>query len=240
MHQMLRFIVMLAFALPSLALAQADLRQPSGKEWLTIGGDWSNSRYSTLTQINRENVKSLKAAWMVNLGSGIGTKYSMEGTPIVKDGVMYFATGNDDVFALDARTGALIWEHRSGIDRQNGTGDASSAGPRAQEYIRPGEIGGLKCEVQRVATTQPLFGAGIGELRAVVLVKNRQTTQIGDGAAGGDTVDPDARPDFHRELPDQPDNRMLRRGIKSAAAAGIQSRDRRGEDHRPFGLDQLG
>ena len=49
MHQMLRFIVMLAFALPSLALAQADLRQPSGKEWLTIGGDWSNSRYSTLT-----------------------------------------------------------------------------------------------------------------------------------------------------------------------------------------------
>jgi alcohol dehydrogenase (cytochrome c) len=117
MHRMLCFIVTLAFALPSLALAQADLRQPSGKEWLTTGGDWSNSRYSTLTQINRENVKSLKAAWMVNLGSGIGTKYSMEGTPIVKDGVMYFATGNDDVFALDARTGALIWEHRSGIDQ---------------------------------------------------------------------------------------------------------------------------
>ena len=76
MHQMLRFIVTLAFALPSLALAQADLRQPSGKEWLTIGGDWSNSRYSTLTQINRENVKNLKAAWVVHLGSGLGTKYS--------------------------------------------------------------------------------------------------------------------------------------------------------------------
>ena len=34
---------------------------------------------------------------------------------------MYLATGNDDVFALDARTGALIWEHRSGIDQNINT-----------------------------------------------------------------------------------------------------------------------
>ena len=30
---------------------------------------------------------------------------------------MYVTSGNDDVFALDARTGALIWEHKSGIDQ---------------------------------------------------------------------------------------------------------------------------
>jgi alcohol dehydrogenase (cytochrome c) len=30
---------------------------------------------------------------------------------------MYIATGNDDLFALDAKTGALIWEHKSGIDQ---------------------------------------------------------------------------------------------------------------------------
>ena len=108
-----------AAACPSLASAQKapDLRKPAGKEWPTIGGDWSNSRYSTLTQINRNNVKTLKGAWVTHLGSGIGRKYSLEGTPIVKDGVMYIASGNDDVFALDARTGALIWEHRSGIDQ---------------------------------------------------------------------------------------------------------------------------
>src|SRR5689334_14639784 len=83
-----------------------DLRKPSGKEWLTIGGDWGNTRYSTLAQINRGNVKNLKGAWAIHLGSGLGSKYSMEGTPIVKDGVMYVTTGNDDVYALDARTGA--------------------------------------------------------------------------------------------------------------------------------------
>src|SRR5262245_6913988 len=109
MQRMLLLSVMLALASASLASAQPDLRQPAGKEWPTIGGDWNNSRYSTLAQVKRDNVKNLKAAWVINLGSGIGTKYSMEGTPVVKDGVMYFATGNDDVFALDARTGALLW-----------------------------------------------------------------------------------------------------------------------------------
>src|SRR5438105_1009917 len=89
-----------------------DLRQPAGKEWLHVGGDWSNSRYSTLTQITRANVKDLKGAWVTHLGSGLGAKYSLEGTPLVKDGVMYVTSGNDDVFALDAKTGALIWEPR--------------------------------------------------------------------------------------------------------------------------------
>ena len=112
-----------AIAVPSAGLAQRapDLRKPAGKEWLTIGGDWANTRYSTLAQINRNNVKTLKGAWVVHLGSGLGAKYSLEGTPIVKDGVMYLATGNDDVFALDARTGALIWEHRSGIEQNINT-----------------------------------------------------------------------------------------------------------------------
>src|SRR5450756_525054 len=106
-------------AAPALACAQGapDLRQPAGPEWPAIGGDWSNLRYSTLTQINRDNVKNLKGAWVVHLGSGLGPKYSLEGTPVVRDGVLYVSTGNDDVYAFDARTGALIWEHRSGIDQ---------------------------------------------------------------------------------------------------------------------------
>ena len=39
-----------AIAVPSAGLAQRapDLRKPAGKEWLTIGGDWGNTRYSTL------------------------------------------------------------------------------------------------------------------------------------------------------------------------------------------------
>src|SRR5262249_56276605 len=73
------------------------------------------------TQINPNNVKILKGAWVTHLGSGLGTKYSFEGTPIVKDGILYIATGNDDVFALDGKTGALIWERRSGIEQNIST-----------------------------------------------------------------------------------------------------------------------
>src|ERR1700676_1664121 len=102
---------------PAGAQGAADLRPPAGPEWPAIGGDWSNSRYSTLTQINRDNVKNLKGAWVAHLGSGLGPKYSLEGTPVMQDGVLYISTGNDDVYAFDAKTGALIWEHRSGIDQ---------------------------------------------------------------------------------------------------------------------------
>jgi quinohemoprotein ethanol dehydrogenase len=115
-------LVALALAvIPGPATAQSDLTKPAGMEWLTIGGDWHNTRYSTLAKINLANVKNLKAAWVVHLGSGLGQKYSLEGTPIVKDGVMYMASGNDDVFALDARTGALLWEHLSRLDQDIST-----------------------------------------------------------------------------------------------------------------------
>ena len=103
------------------AQGSPDLSKPAGAEWRTIGGDWYDSHYSTLKQITTANVKQLKAAWAIHLGSGIGEKYSLEGTPIVAAGVMYMSTGNDDVLALDAKSGALIWEHLSGIDQKINT-----------------------------------------------------------------------------------------------------------------------
>jgi hypothetical protein len=95
------------------------LQSPVGKDWVTNGGNLTNHRYSTLKQIDTTNVKQLKGAWMTRLkGSGFGGKYSAEATPLVKDGIMYMVTGNDDVFALNAKTGEILWERWSGIDQQ--------------------------------------------------------------------------------------------------------------------------
>ena len=92
------------------------LRSPITKDWVTNGGNLTNQRYSTLTQIDTSNVKRLKGAWMTRLnGSGFDGKYSFEATPLVKDGIMYVITGNDDVFALNAKSGKILWEYRSGI-----------------------------------------------------------------------------------------------------------------------------
>src|SRR4030088_2171132 len=90
-----------------------------GKDWLTFGGALNNQRYSTLNQTKSPNVRSLKGAWMTRLGSGKGSKYRFEPDPIVIDGVMYVPTGNDDIFALDARNGQKIWEYFSDIPQVN-------------------------------------------------------------------------------------------------------------------------
>ncbi|MBV8133123.1 MAG: PQQ-binding-like beta-propeller repeat protein [Alphaproteobacteria bacterium] len=95
------------------------LQSPVARDWVTNGGNLTNQRYSTLKQIDTTNVKQLKGAWMTRLKrSGFGTKYSAEATPLVKDGIMYMVTGNDDVFALNAKTGEILWERWSWIDQK--------------------------------------------------------------------------------------------------------------------------
>ena len=52
-----------------------DLARFAGTNWPTVGGDYEQDRYSTLSQIDTGNVARLKAAWHVHLdGSATGTK----------------------------------------------------------------------------------------------------------------------------------------------------------------------
>ena len=124
--RMVAILMAIGFLLPGAAPVRAAdpdidrlLQSPVGKDWVTNGGNLTNQRYSTLKQIDTSNVKQLKGAWMTRLkGSGFGGKYSFEATPLVKDGIMYVVTGNDDVFALNAKTGEFLWERWSGIDQK--------------------------------------------------------------------------------------------------------------------------
>src|SRR5437667_54606 len=86
------------------------LQSPVAKDWVTNGGNLTNQRFSTLKQIDTTNVQQLKGAWRIRLSrSGYGGRYSAEATPLVKDGIMYMVTGDDDVFALNAKTGEFLW-----------------------------------------------------------------------------------------------------------------------------------
>lgn len=88
------------------------------EEWSTHGGDYFNRRFSELDQINLDSIKDLKPEWVTSLGSSLEMKFSGEATPIVVDGVMYIATAENDVLALDARTGQKIWEYRPKIEQK--------------------------------------------------------------------------------------------------------------------------
>jgi quinohemoprotein ethanol dehydrogenase len=87
---------------------------PPRTGWPTNGGNWYNQRYSPLTAINRDNVEHLKGVWRARLGgSGVGTQYSGEAQPIVYDGVVYIATGADDVFAISVESGEILWRYEA-------------------------------------------------------------------------------------------------------------------------------
>jgi quinoprotein glucose dehydrogenase len=86
-------------------------RRAAGDDWISVGGDRGNQRYSTLKQIHRDNVKKLEVAWVYRTGElkdGVGR--TIECTPIIIDGTMYISTAERRVVALDAATGREKWK----------------------------------------------------------------------------------------------------------------------------------
>lgn len=78
-------------------------------EWTRSQGDASSSRYSSLTQINRDNVANLQVAWIYHSGDG---KANIQCNPIVADGIMYAPTAGKYIVAIDAATGREIWRFK--------------------------------------------------------------------------------------------------------------------------------
>ncbi len=76
-------------------------------EWPSFGRDYTNQRYSPLTQINTGSVGGLKLAWSYATGIDKG----FETSPVIVDGVMYISTSLGHTIALEARTGRKLWEH---------------------------------------------------------------------------------------------------------------------------------
>src|SRR5690606_33318895 len=99
--------------------ARPILKVPS-RNWITNGGNIYNQRYSALAQINRDNVRDVKAVWRVSLGgSGTGPGYSHQAQALFYEGVLYVVTGDNDVFAVDIETGEFLWTYRGNVDFDN-------------------------------------------------------------------------------------------------------------------------
>lgn len=99
------------------AFTAAELERLPTEGWITNGGDIWNRRFSPLTQINQDSIKSLQPVWRTHLnGSGIGPQYSGEAQPIVFEGVIFVVTGANDVFALTVDSGAILWTYEAQLD----------------------------------------------------------------------------------------------------------------------------
>ena len=100
---------------------------PDG-EWPYYGHDAGGMRYSTLTQINRENVATLKVAWTfhtgeISEGRGRRKRSGFETTPLLVDGTLYFTTPFNRVIAVDPETGAQRWAFDPKIEMNGDYGD---------------------------------------------------------------------------------------------------------------------
>ena len=77
-------------------------------DWSHYGGPEDGSRYSALTQINKENVSQLEVAWTYHTGDAT-ERSQIQCQPIVINGLLYATTPKLNVFALDAATGEEVW-----------------------------------------------------------------------------------------------------------------------------------
>ena len=138
----------------ALGVTTTRLRVSEG-EWRVVGGNPGATRFSPLTRITRQNVKTLRQVWAFDTGA-----LDLQGTPIVVDGMMY-VTGGNRVFALEPETGKEIWRYeaagpvsRRGVAYWPGTSDV-----RPRVYTGAGD-GRMVALDGKTGAVQTEFGAG--------------------------------------------------------------------------------
>ena len=83
---------------------------PDDHQWTMAAKNYASTRFSTLTEINTANVKSLKLAWTFSTG----LTHGHEAAPLVADNTMYIVTPFPNIlFALDlTKPGAPVkWSY---------------------------------------------------------------------------------------------------------------------------------
>ena len=85
------------------------------QNWMSHGRSYSEQRYSPLGAITHKNIADMGMAWHFDLY----TKRGVEATPIVVDGVMYTIGSWSIVYALDAKTGELLWDYDPLVPRES-------------------------------------------------------------------------------------------------------------------------
>jgi quinohemoprotein ethanol dehydrogenase len=100
-------------AIDDAALTNA---QDAPGDWTSYGLNYKEDRFSPLTQINKDNVSQLSLAWSTDLGTNRG----IEATPLVVDGIMFLSGPWSVVYAVDTRTGKILWTYDPEVPKQTG------------------------------------------------------------------------------------------------------------------------
>ena len=166
------------------AVTAARLKQPADGDWLMVRRTYDGWGYSPLDQINAKNVSRLQPVWTLSTGMNNGH----EAAPIVNGGVMFVSTSFNQVLALDAKSGNILWRYRGAVPT-NARGKPVSRGVALfgdKVFVPLGEAALVALEAQ---TGKEVWRTAIGDnaageyLTAPPLVADGKLVT---GIAGGD------------------------------------------------------
>ncbi|HTT36377.1 MAG TPA: PQQ-binding-like beta-propeller repeat protein [Burkholderiales bacterium] len=106
----------------SLIALAGDAAYSADVQWPTFGGDYANTRFSPLTQINTHNVHTLEVKWTFSTQLPADPFVWFSTVPVIVGRTMYltdpgnFTTPYQNVFAVDAKTGAQLWHRQLTLD----------------------------------------------------------------------------------------------------------------------------
>ena len=152
-----RFIFLFTFLAACSALApvrtpaQAPAQKSTDAGWPNYGNDPGGTRYSTAKQIDRTNVAKLQVAWTYRTGAlptdeDLDKKATFEATPILIEEKLFLSTPYDHVIALNATTGAKLWEFDPKLEHPYGFSEVTSRGVSAwrDSSAKPGRLCSLR------------------------------------------------------------------------------------------------
>src|SRR5258705_7790899 len=95
--------------------------QNEPQNWLMMNGDYGATRYSKLSQINRDNVKDLRMVWAMAIGGMQDAGQNgpeNEVNPLIDNGRMYTTDGWGTLYKIDVRDpnkGQFLWVTDPGV-----------------------------------------------------------------------------------------------------------------------------
>src|SRR5436309_816060 len=111
------------------------LAEPEPANWLMTRGNYQGWSYSPLDQINTYNVKKLAPVWAFSTGVDSGHQAPL----LVNNGIMFVATPYNQVVALAAKTGKLLWRYKKEMPEGLSVLHNTSRGVALHGDQRPGD-----------------------------------------------------------------------------------------------------
>jgi len=163
-------ILALAVLMPAVAATEE-----SG--WPYYGGDAGGTKYSDVSHITPDNVGRLEIAWTFRTGEtgeGYASAGSLtfEATPVLWNGALYFTTGFNKAFAVDAVTGRGRWRFDAAIPRDY---DYAEVASRGVALWHDGDASAGAVCAHRV-----FFGTLTGRVHALDALTGRPCTDFGE------------------------------------------------------------